>query len=84
MKIMINALSARRGGGQIYIQHLLEYFPKNSVDEVVILAPKALKLSLKSFNIRRLNSPEVIITNPFFRALWELLYLPRLLKKNGY
>ncbi len=83
MKIMINALSARRGGGQIYIQHLLEYFPKNSVDEVVILAPKALKLSLKSFNIRRLNSPEVIITNPFFRALWELLYLPRLLKKNG-
>jgi len=42
-----------------------------------------LKLSSKSFNIRRLNAPEVIIENPFFRALWELFYLPKLLKKNG-
>ena len=56
MKIMINALSARRGGGQTYIQNLLEHFPVNGVDEVVILAPQALKLSSKYFNVRRINA----------------------------
>ena len=82
MKILINALSARRGGGQTYIQNLLENFPKNSVDEVVILAPQALKLSSKSFNVIRINASEAIVGNPIFRALWELFFLPRLLKKN--
>ena len=82
MKILINALSARRGGGQTYIQNLLENFPKNSVDEVVILAPQALKLSSKSFNVIRINASEAIVENPLFRALWELFFLPRLLKKN--
>ena len=82
MKILINALSARRGGGQTYIQNLLENFPKNSVDEVVILAPQALKLSSKYFNVRRMNASEAIVGNPIFRALWELFFLPRLLKKN--
>jgi len=75
-------LSARRGGGQTYIQNLLENFPKNSVDEVVILAPQALKLSSKSFNVIRINASEAIVENPLFRALWELFFLPRLLKKN--
>jgi len=83
MKIMINALSARRGGGQTYIQNLLEHFPVNGVDEVVILAPQALKLSSKSFNVIRINASEAIVENPLFRALWELFYLPKLLKKNG-
>ena len=83
MKILINALSARRGGGQTYIQNLLENFPKNSVDEVVILAPQALKLSSKSFNVIRINASEAIVENPLFRALWELFFLPRLLKKNS-
>ena len=82
MKIMINALSARRGGGQTYIQNLLEHFPVNGVDEVVILAPQALKLSSKYFNVRRMNASEAIVGNPIFRALWELFFLPRLLKKN--
>ncbi len=81
MKIMINALSARRGGGQTYIQNLLEHFPVNGVDEVVILAPQALKLSSKYFNVRRINAPKAIVENPLFRGLLELFFLPRLLKK---
>ena len=56
MKIIINALSARQGGGQTYIKHLLENFPKNGNSEAVVVVPKSLKLQIDTFNIKKLNT----------------------------
>ena len=39
MKIFINALSARRGGGQTYIQHILDNYPESIENEVIIISP---------------------------------------------
>lgn len=82
MKILINALSARQGGGQTYIKHLLENFPKNEVDEAVIVAPKSLELKIDAYNIKRLNTLEIVGENPIARILWEILVLPKLLRST--
>jgi len=83
MKIIINALSARGGGGQTYVKHLLENFPKNSKDEVILVAPKSLKLQLNSCNITRLNTLDVVGNNPVARMLWETFTLPKIIRKTA-
>ena len=83
MKIMINALSARRGGGQTYIQHLIEEFSQNNFDEVVILAPRELHLSIKSSKVRKVVFSKVIVNNPIIRFLWEHFFLAWFINKNG-
>lgn len=80
MRIFINALSARQGGGQTYLRHLLEKFPINS-DKIFIIAPDTLELPIGRANIERLEIPSYIITNPFVRIVWEVFAQPQLLKK---
>ena len=78
MRVVINALSARYGGGKTYLWNLLENIDEQGDWHIYVLAEPSLALPLKS-NIQRLSQrPEM--TNPFYRSMWERYHLPRLLK----
>lgn len=81
MRIVINAFSARQGGGQTYLLNLLKFLPLDSTAEVFVLAPHSLKLPDHRRNVKRLhvNWP---VENPFLRAIWEKLQLPKLLRER--
>ena len=80
MRIVINALSARLGGGRTYVNNLLESLPEQLDAEVFILAPDSLSLPSGKRNLERIpvNWP---VENPYVRAIWEKLCLPPLLKR---
>ena len=44
MKIVINALSARRGGGQTYLLNLLKNIDSYSGKNIYVLAPDSLQI----------------------------------------
>lgn len=77
MRILINALSARQGGGQTYLINLLERLPKTPSLELFVYAPASLKLP-DDPRIKRLE-PSMPTTNPLIRAVWERFVLPRVL-----
>ena len=81
MNIVINAFSARRGGGQTYLVNLLKHLDDFSGTQIFILAPDSLPLP---------DDPRVSkiplnfnSDNPFSRSLWEYFIAPRLLMKLG-
>lgn len=78
-KVLLNALSARRGGGQTYVVNLLRFLPEEASAEVFVLAPPSLPLPTDRRNITRIpvNWP---VENPFVRAAWEKVYLPKLVR----
>lgn len=76
--IFINALSAKLGGGITYIVNLLS-FHSNSGALVYIACPDKSLLP-KSDNVRYVETP-FANKNILFRAFWELVVLPRLLRK---
>ncbi len=78
MKIFINALSARQGGGQTYLKNLLDRYPENQ-NKLFIIAPDSLDIPPRS-NIEKIKIPQIIVTNPFIRSAWEFFILPTLLK----
>lgn len=77
MKIVINALSARLGGGQTYLKNLLTRLPAQPDFEIVIYAPDSLGLP-ENPQLRR-GTTMWPTTNPLLRTLWEYLVLPRIL-----
>ena len=80
MNIVINALSARLGGGQTYLKNLLAHLPEQSDLHILIYAPPSLRLP-DDYRIRR----GTIIwptENPILRTLWEKFTLPRILAKE--
>lgn len=77
MRVLINALSARQGGGQTYLINLLKLLPSGCDIEVFILAPQSLKVP---DGITRLHT-NFPLENPFLRTLWERFWLPILLRK---
>lgn len=79
MKIVINALSARLGGGQTYLRNLLAYLPEASDLELIVYAPKSLELPTEP-RIRR-AVPHWPTDNPIMRTLWERWWLPTLLRR---
>ena len=79
MKILINALSARQGGGQTYLMNLLQFMPDDFDAEIFILAPDGLDLPLRA-NVKRIKV-DWPVANPYSRAIWERFLLPSLLKK---
>ncbi len=79
MKIVINALSARRGGGQTYLLNLLHHLDCCNNMNIFILTPDSLQLpSHPQINRIRTNWPT---DNPLLRTLWERFALPKLLRK---
>jgi glycosyltransferase involved in cell wall biosynthesis len=81
MKILINALSARNGGGQTYILNLLKHVPSQRDVEIVVYAPDSL-LFEGSARIRRLRAPRCS-ENPVARAVWERFALPWVLRRES-
>lgn len=79
IKVLIDALSARQGGGQTYIINLLRYVPAQSNLEVLLLAPQSLQVSAGT-SITRLPVGRWL-ENPFVRACWQWVVLPRYLRK---
>ena len=77
MKIVINALSARLGGGQTYLKNLLAHLPVEPDLEIVVYAPDSLRLP-EDPRIRR-GTTRWPTANPLLRTLWEKFTLPRIL-----
>ncbi|OLQ87302.1 hypothetical protein BIY21_17240 [Vibrio ponticus] len=78
--IVINALSALRGGGQTYILNFIQHSPKNY--KIVLLVSKLnvdcfinYESDLVEIHVLKQASKSII-----HRTLWELFFLPRYLK----
>lgn len=80
MKVVINALSARQGGGQTYVRNLLAYLPDSKDLEIVVFAPLYLRLP-DDPRIRR-GETKWPTENPLLRAVWEKLLLPGILRRE--
>jgi hypothetical protein len=68
MKIVINAYSARQGGGQTYLINLLRHLPEHDAPLVEVFAPTRLQLP-EHPNIRRVRAGWPC-SNPLLRAVW--------------
>lgn len=80
MNILINALSARQGGGQTYVRNLLTNAPRSDEATVYVIAPPTLVLPT-SENVIRLAVPPAFTDNPYIRTIWETFALPNLLQR---
>lgn len=80
MKIVINAFSAKLGGGKTYLRNLLTRLPDNTPLDIRIFCPDDLPLPADQ-RIRRV-SVRWPTNNPILRALWEKIALPRYLAKE--
>ena len=80
MKIVVNALSSRLGGGQTYLRNLFQHLPQRDGLEVVVFASP--DLDLPAHRCVRLAHARWPTSNPLMRTLWERLALPRLLHRE--
>ncbi len=76
MNVLINASSARQGGGQTYLNNLLAFPPAANVARIFVLAPDSLELP-RAPNIERVRV-DWPLENPYVRAIWEKTRLPAL------
>ena len=81
-RVLINALSARQGGGQTYLINLLEHMPGGGEVEAFLLAPPSLRLPEGVNGVHRLHVRSAV-ENPFLRAIWERFRLPFLTRRLG-
>lgn len=79
MRILIEAMSARRGGGQTYLKNLLANIDLCSAHEVYIIAPLELELPTNP-KLIRLN-PSAMSKRALTRALWQRFSLPIILRR---
>ena len=80
MKIVINALSARLGGGQTYLKNLLAHLPEQADLDILVYAPASLRLP-EDTRIRRLTT-RWPTENPLLRTVWEKIALPSVLRNE--
>lgn len=81
MIIVINAFSARIGGGRSYLVNLLEHLPHDPDLRIHVFAPGDLALPEDPRIIRSRTRWPVV--KPLTRAIWERLVLPRYLRDVG-
>ncbi len=74
--MLIDALSARQGGGQTYLLNLLTRLPPGEPSTIYLLAPKEVGEQVASDRVRLLQ-PEWPVHNGFVRTVWEKLFLRR-------
>lgn len=85
MKIVINALSALRGGGQTYLINLLNEFMSLNFDcELIIITNKQNTHIFEKYKTKQIKiiESDFASKNIIFRVLWEFFCLPIFLKKN--
>ena len=80
MNVMINALSARLGGGQTYLRNVLDRTPERYDLCIYILCDDSLRLPSGRSNIHRVK-PRWPTKQPLSRTIWEYLWLPGLLRR---
>lgn len=80
MRIFINALSARLGGGQTYLLNLLKHVPQEKDLRVFVLVQPSFVLGDLPPNVVRLEQSS--LENPLKRAAWEETCLPALLRQH--
>lgn len=80
MTIFIDALSARNGGGVTYVENLISSLPKKINMKIYIASQDFFSFNTKDARIKfvKINWP---VRNPILRAVWQIFYLPILLKK---
>lgn len=81
MKIVVNAYSARLGGGQTYLRNLLSNLPAREDLSVLVFAPASLALP-EHPQLMRVQAGWPT-TNPLLRSLWERFALPGFLRREG-
>jgi len=81
MRILINALSARLGGGQTYLLNLLKHVPQEKNWQVFVVVQPGFLLDALPRNVVRLERGS--LENPLKRAVWEEIRLPALLRQHG-
>ncbi|MFO7712890.1 glycosyltransferase family 4 protein [Desulfosarcina sp.] len=81
MKVVINAWSARMGGGQTYLINLLRYLPDRQDMQIYIYAPETLAVPTDG-SVTRLFT-RWPTENPLSRAVWEKVVFPSVLRKLG-
>lgn len=81
MKILINASSAKLGGGQTYLKNLLRHLPKEIELSILVLAPNDLDLPMDP-RITRISTLWPT-RNPILRTLWEKVMLPVLVRRQA-
>lgn len=79
MRIFINALSARLGGGQTYLLNLLKHVPQEGSWQVFVLVQPSFVIDGLPKNVVRLE--QAALENPLKRAFWEEVQLPAMLKQ---
>ena len=79
MIVFINALSARLGGGQTYLQNLLENIENFNGDKIYILAQESL--NIPSHNKIERICAFGLTKSPIIRAVWEFFFLHKILKR---
>lgn len=80
MRVLINAFSARQGGGQTYLKNLLEFLPEDLKLEVFLLVPENLDYLANEPGITMIRT-RWSMENPIVRAIWEKFRLPSLIKE---
>lgn len=79
MRIFINALSARLGGGQTYLLNLLKHVPQQADWRVFVLVQPSFPLAGMPQNVERME--QASLENPLVRAAWEETGLASLLRQ---
>ena len=70
MRIVVDALSARLGGGQTYLINLFQALPALKDSEFLVVAPQSLPLPADRSDVRRLPVRWPVL-NPALRAIWQ-------------
>jgi glycosyltransferase involved in cell wall biosynthesis len=78
LKIVINAFSAKLGGGKTYLRNLLVRLPSDTALDIRIFCPDDLPLPIDP-RIRR-ETVGWPTNNPLLRTLWEKIALPQYLE----
>jgi glycosyltransferase involved in cell wall biosynthesis len=79
-RVVIDTLSARRGGGESYLRNLLEHWQGNPYLEVFVLTSDSLSLPAGNGKAKQI-SVRWPVENPFLRAIWARVSLRRLLSR---
>lgn len=79
MKLLINGLSARLGGGQTYLYQLLRHLPAQW--QITLISSGGLMQEHIPAQVRHITLPALV--NPFRRAWWERTKLPAFAEERG-
>lgn len=79
--VLINGLSARRGGGKTYLYNLLSCLPSQyESDDILLLLPTSFSLGSGTIH-PTIRVRQVDTDNPLYRIFYEFFWIPLLLRK---